>query len=480
MKSKGYGGKRSSRVKQKGFSALLLTLLTGISVAGMTMGLVYSINSSQSSVVAIHAQTEAQIRAAAAYQALAAFLSNKNFDSVSDINEISGGSISAVDNNAVYNNSSVDCPLSANSTVTPNICFDVVAESGDAAAIVRAIFKSTRGVKTGTQSGSVFAGGLVVGGSASFTGDNNSTIYVKDDIVTDTAGNEVTLTGIDVELYVPTDFVAAEDLLPFANYIFRADAAVAGLGYSIEKKNLGGDVSVSTSGITYSAADNLWTIDLAVAVLPPGVLWFDGNLVISPPARTRDIPSGQDLRYVNSFIAKGSLELAVATSSSLVYDFYAPAEFYNQPRTGDVPVGEFSVSESDAYAEACGTNASQLPTQYCHNSGLYDPNIKEGAAVANIVFFSGGELSVGSGNNATVAVHGNLIASTGAGGTGMASGKFTGTGTIKVEGNIVISGETDVTEMLGNIDISLSKTTGSGNVIPMPTYKITPVGYRYL
>lgn len=62
----------------------------------------------------------------------------------------------------------------------------------------------------------------------------------------------------------------------------------------------------------------------------------------------------------------------------------------------------------------------------------------------------------------------------------MASGKFTGTGTIKVEGNIVISGETDVTEMLGNIDISLSKTTGSGNVIPMPTYKIAPVGYRYL
>lgn len=487
MKSKGYGVELSFSQRQKGFSALLFTLLTGISVAGMTMGLVYSINSSQSSVVAVHAQTEAQVRAAAAYQALAAFMSTKDFDSVSDINLIEKGEITAGSNSAAYTNSGSPlspslpdtCPTSTD-PVTPNICFDIVAESGEAAAIARAIFKSTRSIKTGTQSGSVFAGGLVVGGSASFTGDNNSTIYVKDDIVTNTAGTEVVLNGINVELYVPTDFVSANDLMSFSNYIFKADPAVVGIGYSIEKRNLGGDASISTAGITYSAINNLWTIDLSVAVLPPGVLWFDGNVIIRPPARTRDIPVGQDLRYVNSFIAKGNLELAVATSSSLSYDFYAPAEFYNQPRPGEVPVGEFSVSELIAYSEACGTVASQLPTQYCHNSGLYDPNLKKEATVANIVFFAGGELSVGSGNNATVSVHGNLIASTGAGGTGMASGKFTGTGTIKVEGNIVISGETDVTEMLGNIDISLSKTTGSGNVIPMPTYKIAPVGYRYL
>lgn len=446
------------------------------------MGLVYSINSSQNSVVAVHAQTEAQIRAAAAYQTLAAFLGTKDFDSVSDINSISKGSISVGSNSFPYSNSSINCPASANVSVTPNICFDIVAKSGDAAAIVRAIFESDRTVKSGTQSGSVFAGGLVVGGSASFTGDGQSTISVKDGIVTDTAGTEVDLIGIDVELYTPTDFVSADDLEPYANYVFTAASTVS--GYSIKKQNLGGGASGSVEnsmpGVVYDSAENKWTIDLAVADLPPGVLWFDGNLVIAPPARVRDIPSGQDLRYVNTFIAKGNLELAVATSSSLSYDFYAPAEFYNQPRPGEVESGEFSVEESVAYAEACGAAAIELPTQYCDTDTVLDPNVADGAAIANIVFFSGGELAVGSGNNATVALYGNLIASTGAGGTGMASGKFTGTGTIKVEGNIVVSGETDVTEMLGNIDISLSKAYGSGNVIPVPAYKITPIGYRYL
>lgn len=140
MKSKGYGGKKNIREKQKGFSALLLTLLTGISVAGMTMGLVYSINSSQSSVVAVHAQTEAQVRAAAAYQALAAFMSTKDFDSVSDINLIERGEITAGSNSAAYTNSGSPlspslpdtCPTSTD-PVTPNICFDIVAESGEAA-----------------------------------------------------------------------------------------------------------------------------------------------------------------------------------------------------------------------------------------------------------------------------------------------------------------------------------------------------------
>lgn len=267
--------------------------------------------------------------------------------------------------------------------------------------------------------------------------------------------------GIYVETYIPTSFVSADDLRPFANYIFeRIDGVIV-----CKRNNLPGITSEvpcdsAIAAVTYSNSKKALVVDPSHPSLPPGVLWFKGDVAIEPPS--------SNTITVNSFIATGSLSLDVAPSSKSIHQFYAPAEYYNQ-----TPV------PTDAYAKSCGAAAAARPTQYCDETKVLDPGTAA-RAIANIVFFAGEELAVGSGNNADVRIFGNLISSSGAGGTGKASGKFTGTGTIRIEGNIVVSGDVDATEMLGNIEIILSKSHGGGNVIPTPIEEVNATAFSYL
>lgn len=449
----------SLRRKNRGIATLASVLFIGLGLSVAIVSTNSFIRSNQDNTVALHAQTQAQAKVTMGYAALEKFVEGKT---KAQINGLLKGSIAPVSGTSspITYVKSAACPDSGD-PAKPNYCFDLTANSGGATSIIRAIFSYSQTIGIATQTGSVFAGGLVVGGSAKFTGDDTATIQVKDGIVTDTAGKIVTLPGIQVETYVPTSFVSADDLRPFANYIFEI---VSG-SIVCKRNNLPGITSETLcasaiSAITYDSKNEKWIVNPADPSIPPGVFWFEGNLSVQPPK--------SDNTSVNSFIATESLSLDVDKSSKSVHQFYAPAEYYNK-----------SPAPADAYAKACGKTSAVRPTQYCDDVKVLDPGTAA-RAIANIVFFAGEELAIGSGNGADVRIFGNMISSSGAGGTGKASGKFTGTGTIKIEGNIVVSGNVDATEMLGNIDVSLSKSDSGGNVIPSPIEDVNAAAFSYL
>lgn len=360
---------------------------------------------------------------------------------------------------------SATCPTGA----VTQYCFDVMATSGGASATIRMIYqKSTVG--STTLKGSVFAGGLVVAKQDTLTGNGvsisvgaqlNSDGTVKVAAGTVTTNNSKTplsLTGITVTAYTSSTFITADSLKDSSNYQFMA------AGSTCNKLNLysgtSGTNSISPTSIDCSSfsgigyANGRWEIDPS-KTLPVGILWFQGNVYIK---------SGYTL-LVNTIIATGSI--TTSTSNSGTINNYAPYYY------------KTLVSPSDD-SKICG-NASQgnVPTQYC----TLDSSLTNGAKfntdvvasfpgnISTILFLTNDTLSLDAAQNAIVNFYGNMIASYGAGGTGSASGKFTGTGTINITGNLVIAGTTDTTTMTGNIKISLGDTTAaSADVIPSYTY----------
>lgn len=447
------------RDKNRGFATLATVLFVGLGLSAAVVSTTSFVRSNQSNTVALHAQTQAQAKVTMGYVALEKFVLGKT---KAQMDGLLSGTIApeSLTESPITFVKSPACPTSVD-PAKPNYCFDITATSGGAVSVIRAIYSYSQIMGVGTLSGSVFAGGLTVGGSASFTGDSKSTIQVKDGIVTNTAGNIITLPGINVETYIPTSFVSAADLRPFANYIFeRIDGVIV-----CKRNNLPGITSEvpcdsAIGAVTYSNSKKALVVNPSHSSMPAGVLWFKGDVAIEPP-NSNNIS-------VNTFIATGSLSLDIAPSSSSIHQFYAPAEYYNR-----------TPMPTDAYARSCGTTTAVRPTQYCDETKVLEPGTAA-RAIANIVFFAGEELAVGSGNNADVRIFGNMISSTGAGGTGKASGKFTGTGTIRIEGNIIVSGDVDATEMLGNIEVTLSKSDGGGNVVPSPIETVSATAFSYL
>lgn len=448
-------------LKQTGFSSLLFVVLVGLSLTVLTVGYMSSMRNLQSTAVTAHAQTQAQMQAMIGYQGLTEFLKGQ---SIENINKIETGTLTR---------NAMTIPFSKVSCGTGQYCFDITGKSGGASAILRSNFLISERLDKKTQTGSIFAGGLTVGGNSSLTG-NGVSIAVKDGIVKNNSGTDISgqLTGITVEKYTASNFIKAEDLKDQANYTFSLDSS----GNQVcEKANLyaagGGVIAKQTfncsqyNGITYSGG--AWSIDSS-KTLPAGVLWFKEKVVVN--LTTTDL--------INTVISVGGIESKIPSGNKGVgYNAYAPNAYFIK-----IPLAVIS--------KICGTSGA-IPVQYCKSDGTLKPleELDDSPAnIGNILFLTNGQLALDSGNlggkgsgvpNA-VNYYGNLIASSGAGGTGLASAKFVGTGLINIFGNIVITGETDATELNGNIKVDLINADATGSSMPVLVKDFLAKGIRYM
>lgn len=451
---------------QRGVASLLLILLVGVSLTAVTLGLVATLRGFQDSSITSHAQTQAQIKALTGVNSLSAFLYSADLALLRGVDNgnIKNGGLTV----ATYKKS-ISCP-SSGVVANPNYCFDVSASSGGATATVRMIYQSVATLSSNTLTGSVFAGGLVVGGNAKFLGDIGDPveILVKGGVVKDTSGKDINSDlaskGITIGTYVPTTFVGPDALKPFANYTFEYDT-VGKCQYNnifLQQENESIPTPVSTpvsfpcnryDGITYS--NGVWIIDPSKN-LPVGVLWFDKDV---------NIHMKEGATLVNTIVSKGNITgtspAGGTGNNKVVVNSYAPYFYYQTTNT-------------DHLTKVCGSALTGIPTQYCNIDATFkaDDITNFPANMSNILFLTGAQLWLDASSNSILNYYGNVIASAGRGGTGGASGKFTGTGDINITGNLVISGEANVTEMQGNItiDLSKSKVTGSSAI---PSYIFT-------
>ena len=216
-------------VKQAGISSLLFILLVGLSLTVLTVGYMSSMRNLQSSATTAHAQTQAQMKAMMGYHALSKFLLNQP---QGYLDKITAGDISEGTTITSGYVKSTSCPAS---TIPGEVhyCFDITGKSGGASAIIRAMYAYQKEVQQSTVAGTIFAGGLVVGGNAKFVGETGEdvTIFVggtNAGKVVDTAGKILTLTGITVQAYTnPIEVADATTLKNYANYLFTKNSAGA-------------------------------------------------------------------------------------------------------------------------------------------------------------------------------------------------------------------------------------------------------------
>lgn len=483
MKTKGVHKKINMERRQSGITSLLFILLVGMTLTVATIGYVASIKTMQSSAVTTHAQTQAQMQTMVGYQALSEFLKSSNMD-MAKIAATTTGTVTSMTGTVIHYKKSASCP-----TGTWNYCFDIIGESGGAKAILRALFKVTNSVSSSTVTGSVFAGGLVVGGNASFKAATGQTVGISTGgtnagIVTDTAGKTVDLSagGINVTPFSGNiDIPSATDMRPFANYIFTQNTA--GNIATCYKNNLnsgGSNITTETlitcpSGVSLSSGK--WTFDSSIANLV-GIIWFDGNVILDLHATPAD--------YVNSVITTGSVTTNLI-DKQVVFNSYATNHYLLMNVTNaNIKARLLKVCPADNY-----------PTQYCEpysatnralitsltyfetNKLTYIKNTStHPASLLNILFSTDTGFAMDAANNTTVNFFGNLIGSKAAGGTGMASGKITGTGDINITGNMVVTGNF-ITEMQGNMDVVLGNADAAGNAIPTIIKSVIPASISY-
>lgn len=455
--------------KQAGFASILLILLIGLALTTLIIGMVTSVRGLQGSSLTAHAQTQAQIKSAIGYQALSGLLSTLSATQIASINN---GTIKQGTTDIATYTVTTDCPTSTPSKAYS--CYDVKAISGGASSIVRAVY-ATKTTGVSSFSGSIFAGGLQVGHTRNLQG--NQTMQVGsagggNGIVKGNGNNYYSVaefaeeTGLSVQAYQGSTFLTAEEARAYANYMFYSNGTCAknnlyntnALGVStiitIETTPSTtitlGTTSVgcsSISGITTSGSgsNKTWKIDADNADIPVGVLWFEGAVTVNLKA-TRDL--------VNTIIATGTINVSSENGGSS-NKAYAP-NYYNL---------ESSANAFTKKLRICGSAATGIPTQYCANTGTLTSLSTELSKIANILFLSNGDITFDVKNNKPMNLYGNIIGAGGAGGTGAASGKFTGTGDIAIKGNLAFSG-TGTTITNGNINVTLTNSDPAGNAAP--------------
>lgn len=472
------------KLAESGLSSLLFILLVGMSLTVFTIGYIASVKSLQSSAVTTHAQTQAQMQTMIGYQALSQFLQSSNMD-LAKISKTTTGTITPDSDTVgpvINYQKSANCPSG-----TGNYCFDIIGASGGAKAILRALFKVISSVSSSTTTGSVFAGGLVVGGNASFKAATGQTVGISTGgtnagIVTDTAGKTVDLSvgGINVTSFSGNiDIPSAIDMRPYANYIFTKDAGVIRC-YKNNLNSGGAPITTETlitcpSGVSLSG--NVWTFDSSVANLA-GTIWFDGNVILDLHATPAD--------FINSVITTGSVTTNLIDKKATFNSYATNHYLLINVDTANIKARLLKVCPADNY-----------PTQYCQPYNATDRSLITSlayfqtnkltyikntslhpASLSNILFSTDTGFAMDAANDTTVNFYGNLIGAKAAGGTGMASGKITGTGDINITGNIVVTGNF-ITEMQGNMDVVLGNSDSAGNSIPITVKSVTSASISY-
>ncbi len=462
--------KSISFAKQAGISSLLFIVLVGFSLTVLTAGYMSSMRNLQSSATTTHAQTQAQMQAMIGYHALIKYLKK---ESLENINKIETGTVSGGTEPVEFKKFACGAD---------QYCFDLIGKSGGASAILRANFNIIDELETKSQSGSVFAGGLrvnkledlsakgitleVAGG---IINKNNNHVYGE---------SELTTAGITVIPYIPKDFINPEEARKDANYIFYLVDSVAKCAINnifdssiipnkkIEiETELGSVGSVSCpSNVTYN--NSVWTVDGSNGNLP-GVLWFEGDVIVN---------LSKDTYFKNTVIStqKIKTELLNETKDSL-YEAYAPHHFVLTADTIEL--------KDERLNQICPDN---FPLQYCAEKGTLKSTAlmqEMPAVMSNILFLAQAiELSAGKEkqHNIVANYYGNIMANGASGGTGGASGKFTGTGVLNIRGNLMVVGEADMTNMLGDFSMKLSNADEAGNYIPVYKKVFNIGGIRYM
>ena len=476
---------------QSGFTSLLFILLVGMALTVATIGYVASIKTMQSSAVTTHAQTQAQMQTMVGYQVLSEFLKDSNVK----VDTISTGTVNSTGQVINYQKPTSGCP-----TGTGHYCFDIIGESGGAKAILRALFKVTSSVSSSTNTGSIFAGGLEVQKSDTFKAATGQTVGIKTGganagIVTDNAGKTVDLSagGINVTRFTgDIDIPSANDMRPFANWIFTKNSTGTAVCYKNNLHSGGTNIDTETQmkkgtdpnpdecpliGHGLSLSGSTWTFDSSAANLA-GIVWFDGNVILDLHATPND--------FVNSVIATGSVTTNLIDKQKVFNSYASNHYLLTNVTDANIKARLLKVCPADNY-----------PTQYCQpynainrallTSALVFRTTKltyikdtstHPASLSNILFSTDTGFAMDAANDTTVNFYGNLIGSKAAGGTGMASGKITGTGDINISGNIVVTGNF-ITQMQGNMDVVLGNADAAGNSIPTTVKSVAPASISY-
>ena len=365
---------------------------------------------------------------------------------------------------------------------------------------MRALFKVTSSVSSSTNTGSIFAGGLEVQKSDTFKAATGQTVGIKTGganagIVTDNAGKTVDLSagGINVTRFTgDIDIPSANDMRPFANWIFTKNSTGTAVCYKNNLHSGGTNIDTETQmkkgtdpnpdecpliGHGLSLSGSTWTFDSSAANLA-GIVWFDGNVILDLHATPND--------FVNSVIATGSVTTNLIDKQKVFNSYASNHYLLTNVTDANIKARLLKVCPADNY-----------PTQYCqpYNAGdralltsalVFTNNkltyIKDTsthpASLSNILFSTDTGFAMDAANKSTVNFYGNLIGSKAAGGTGKASGKITGEGVINISGNIVVTGNF-VTEMQGSMSVVLGNADASGNSIPTTVKSVTPASISY-
>lgn len=491
MKTKCIHKKINMERRQSGITSLLFILLVGMTLTVATIGYVASMKTMQSSAVTTHAQTQAQMQTMIGYQALSEFLKSSNMD-MAKIAATTTGTVTPTTGTVINYKRSPNCPSG-----TGNYCFDIIGESGGAKAILRALFKVTDTVTTSPATGSIFAGGLYMSSnSTKFQGVGGTAPSIAignagsgSGVIKGFAGN---VTNIGVTAYTGSlNLPSAETLRPFANYIFtkNADGNVATC-YKNNLKSGGSPITTETlitcpSGVSLSSG--VWSFDSSAANLV-GIIWFQGNVITNFKETPQD--------YINTILATGSIETTLPSTGNVqgIYNVYSPYYYLLDNFPSDFTANDLKAR----LLKVCP--ADNYPTQYCKDynatdrnnlssinyfldtnpsTNLYLKDINTAPAnLANIILMANDGFILDSGNGVNTNFFGNLMGNNVSGGTGSSSGKFNGSGTINIRGNIMVTGNV-VTDMSGNMTVTLGNAKGGGNSIPTSVKSVTPASISY-
>lgn len=491
MKTKCIHKKINMERRQSGITSLLFILLVGMTLTVATIGYVASMKTMQSSAVTTHAQTQAQMQTMIGYQALSEFLKSSNMD-MAKIAATTTGTVTPTTGTVINYKRSPNCPSGPG-----NYCFDIIGESGGAKAILRALFKVTDTVTTSPATGSIFAGGLYMSSnSTKFQGVGGTAPSIAignagsgSGVIKGFSGN---VTNIGVTAYTGSlNLPSVETLRPFANYIFtkNADGNVATC-YKNNLKSGGSPITTETlitcpSGVLLSRG--VWSFDSSAANLV-GIIWFQGNVITNFKETPED--------YINTILATGSIETTLPSKGNVkgIYNVYSPYYYLLDNFPSDFTANDLKAR----LLKVCP--ADNYPTQYCKDynatdrnnlssinyfldtnpsTNLYLKDINTAPAnLANIILMANDGFILDSGNGVNTNFFGNLMGNNVSGGTGSSSGKFNGSGTINIRGNIMVTGNV-VTDMSGNMTVTLGNAKGGGNSIPTSVKSVTPASISY-
>ncbi|WP_155859789.1 hypothetical protein [Acinetobacter terrae] len=472
--------------KQAGFASILLILLIGLALTTLVIGMVTSVRSLQDSSLTTHAQTQAQIKSAIGYQALTGLLKS-----------LSATQIAQINNGVIKDNGSPAATIATYKVVTTTagcpdstggksyFCYDITAKSGGASSVVRAIYTDIT-IGGGAFNGSIFAGGLQVGHEKNLKGDqmiqvggrgngevsgNGSNFFTSNQFFENSKYDDKT-GGIRTGVYTPTTFLNAEELRSYANYIFYADGKCAKNNLYSFIAGVTTDITtetervacISITGITSSGSgtSKAWVIDASKSTIPVGVLWFEGEVTINL-SKNRDL--------VNTIIATKDVTVSTDTSGAKgsTSNAYAPYH-YNS---------ESSTDTATKKARICGSSSTGIPTQYCDNTAALKALNTEIAKIANILFLTNGAITFDAKKDYPMNLYGNMLGIRGTGGTGAASGKFTGNGDVNIKGNLTFTGLDIQTTTNGTVNIKLMSVDSGGSATPSKKV-MTLSGLRYM